>query len=89
MKRYKSQLNEENNSFFDNHKKEIMNLSKNTNIFGKALINFKNDLMDLYSIARKEKNDAIIKQMDAIFKVIPEPISFVGKLSNLEDLIKK
>ena len=76
-------------SFLDTYKKEIVQLVKVSDNFEKILSNFKDNLLYLTNIAIKENRKDIENQLNIIYKSIPEPIGFAGKLVAFEKLIKK
>ena len=88
MKKY-NQLKEQDQTFFDKHKKEILTLVKLTDNFEKISADLKDDLHKISLLGKKEKRDDISKQADLIYKVISEAFGFANKLMNLEKLIKK
>jgi len=85
MKRYESKVKE---SFMSDHESLIMNLVKPINDVQEITMDVKDALGDIRSMARKEKRQDIMKQVDKIWKKLPEVISLAGELVVLEKLIK-
>jgi hypothetical protein len=90
MKRYNRKLKEEEKgSFFSKYEKEIRSLAKISTNFDELSMEYKDELMKIRKIAKKENRDDIIKQVDITYKFIPDSFGLANKLMKLEDLFNK